>query len=334
MLIRVDANVEIGTGHVMRCLALGQAWQDAGGQVDLAAAEITPALQARISLERFCQFAVPFGIGSSEDAGYTADLARSRLAQWVVIDGYGFNAGYQERVRRSGAKILVIDDFGEREGYSADIILNQNLSAAEALYKNCGAQTRLLLGTSFVLLRREFRSWVDWSRKVPAKAHHLMVTMGGSDPDGITARISGTFSVTGLQNTFIMGGSTRDWPDSRHVDRALILKDQQDMASIMAKADIMIICCGGTLWESLFMGCATLAYTRNPVQEEIMKSLQECEAARWLGAESDLDCESLKQAVTDIAASKRVRGQMCSEGRKIVDGRGTQRVLLALEQFS
>ncbi len=29
LLIRADANVRMGTGHVMRCIALGQAWQDA-----------------------------------------------------------------------------------------------------------------------------------------------------------------------------------------------------------------------------------------------------------------------------------------------------------------
>ena len=33
LVIRADANGSVGTGHLMRCLALGQVWRDHGGQV-------------------------------------------------------------------------------------------------------------------------------------------------------------------------------------------------------------------------------------------------------------------------------------------------------------
>jgi len=31
VIFRADANAQMGTGHLMRCLALAQAWQDASG---------------------------------------------------------------------------------------------------------------------------------------------------------------------------------------------------------------------------------------------------------------------------------------------------------------
>ena len=45
MLVRADATMAIGSRHVMRCLALAQGWQDAGGDVTLAAASLGDALR-------------------------------------------------------------------------------------------------------------------------------------------------------------------------------------------------------------------------------------------------------------------------------------------------
>ena len=53
LLIRVDASTQIGTGHLMRCLALAQAWKDASGQVVFITACHSEALLQQLREERF-----------------------------------------------------------------------------------------------------------------------------------------------------------------------------------------------------------------------------------------------------------------------------------------
>ncbi len=49
LVIRADANTKIGTGHVMRCLALAEARQETGGDVYFLTAFKLPAIETRLT---------------------------------------------------------------------------------------------------------------------------------------------------------------------------------------------------------------------------------------------------------------------------------------------
>lgn len=331
ILIRADASVEIGTGHVMRCVALAQAWQDEGGEAVFAMVKSTPAIVARLSAEGFQHCSVPACAGTDEDAKCTVNLARAHSAEWIVLDGYHFGAGYQELIKSGGRKLLCIDDLGECECYFADLVLNQNLNASEDLYRNRQTSTRLLLGMRYALLRQEFVKWHTWSRDIPALAQRILVTIGGSDPNGLTRKLLELPEFPGLISTFVLGGSAREPPEFQESPAAELIRDQGDMAQIMARSDIAVICGGGTLWESLFMGCATLSYTRNPVQNEIMEQLDQMGAVVDLGNIDDFERNALGANVADLASSSQRRRAMSGLGRQLVDGRGAERVLSLLQ---
>ena len=90
LIIRADASIAIATGHVMRCLALAEAWQDAGGNVVFAMAESTPAIEARLHLEGMEIVQLNASPNSIEDARTVSALANDRQATWVIVDGYRF----------------------------------------------------------------------------------------------------------------------------------------------------------------------------------------------------------------------------------------------------
>src|SRR5262245_33865261 len=111
LLIRADASASIGTGHVMRCLALAQAWSRTGGSVSLAAAEITSALQARLLQEGFETLHLNVEPGGKQDATSTIEAACRQNADWIVVDGYHFGGEYQCIITAAGIHMLFVDDY-------------------------------------------------------------------------------------------------------------------------------------------------------------------------------------------------------------------------------
>jgi UDP-2,4-diacetamido-2,4,6-trideoxy-beta-L-altropyranose hydrolase len=333
LLVRADAGVAIGSGHVMRCLALAQAWQDAGGRAVFVLAETLPALQSRLCAEGVTIRHLNVPPGGVADAATTGAWSRELAAKWVVVDGELFEAEYVERLRADGTAVLLIDDFGTAEKYSADIILNQNLGASPDLYyRKTGA--RLLLGTEYILLRREFRRQTA-TPKSAKRGNHLLITFGGTDPDNLTLKAIRALRCLGdeLEITVAVGGGNPRLAELRQAMAGLngrLLVDVADMAELMSACDLAVICAGGTLWELLHMGCAVLSYSRNPVQAALIADLAKAGAVANLGAIAHFTEAGLRAAIAPIAGSATARERMRVAGQRIVDGDGVPRVLRLL----
>jgi UDP-2,4-diacetamido-2,4,6-trideoxy-beta-L-altropyranose hydrolase len=170
ILVRADGDAEIGTGHVMRCLALAQAWSKGGDDACFASAKISPSLEQRLLEEKIVTSKIQAAIGGEKDAAQTIDLARKLGAAWIVADGYRFGSKYQKQINAAGFRLLLLDDYGHTGHYYADYVLNQNLSVDRKIYADRESFTRLLVGPRYALLRSEFAAWRDWNRETQASA--------------------------------------------------------------------------------------------------------------------------------------------------------------------
>lgn len=324
----------MGTGHVMRCLALAQAWQDSGGTAVFAMVEPLPSLRERLFSEGMDVVPVEALPASGDDAGCVAELANQRAAAWVVVDGYHFDADYQRELKAAGLQILFLDDNGQAGPYAADVVLNQNANAHKNLYPDCEPYTRLLLGSRYVLLRREFEPWREWVREVPDFGRKILITMGGSDPDNITLKAIEALTkagVEGLEATVVVGGCN---PHLESLERRIsaagrfirLCRNATDIPELMAWADVALAAAGGSLWELLFMGCPVLSYARNVVQGGIVAELGWQGVVQDLGHPESFDPASLGAAIAELARSRERRRRMSELGRDRVDGRGAGRI--------
>jgi UDP-2,4-diacetamido-2,4,6-trideoxy-beta-L-altropyranose hydrolase len=338
LLVRADVSTRIGTGHVMRCLALAQAWQDQGGAVRFALAGPVNPLEARLADEGMSVSRISADPGSNDDARATIGLASNENASWVVVDGYHFGARYQRLLRDAGHRLLVLDDYGHSEHYAADAVLNQNLGADESLYENREAHTRLLLGPRHALLRREFREWRQWRRQVPPSARNVLVTLGGADPDNVTGKVIEalrSLENAGLQSTVVVGASNPHLPALEAAVRGCedvirLCRGVTDMPSLLAWADMAIGAGGSSSWERAFLGLPSLIIVLADNQVDLARN---CAAAGlgWdIGWHHALKPARITEAIMELAGQADIRAAMASQGHDLVDGRGSERVVAFL----
>jgi len=337
LLIHADASIAIGTGHAMRCLALAQAWQDAGGKTVIAMAEATSAIEDKLRREDVEVVRLDVAPGTDGDAIGTVSLAEQRQAAWVTVDGYQFDSAYQATLKSKDLRLMLIDDGGRAGPYSADLVLNQNAHAAEALYGQRAAYTQLLLGLDYAMLRRQFASWRNWQREIPAAGHRILVTMGGSDSGNFTLRVMEALPMVemeSLEAAVVVGGSN---PHGRALEAAAksghavrLAKNADNMPELMARADLAVSAAGTTCWEMCFLGLPAVVVDLAANQRPVAQRLNELGVACYLGSSRNCSTERIARDLKRLLADAEARSRMCRRGRELVDGRGAARVCAAM----
>ncbi len=331
VVIRADASVKNGTGHIMRCLALGHALKRDGNEVCFAVKECPDALLKKIKSDSFSILRIKAKAGSIADALELAKSAKRRKSFWIVVDGYHFTDKYQDSIKEAGLHLLFIDDYGHCRTYSADIILNQNLYAGTHFYPEPDTFTRILLGTQYALLRPDFRQYRNWKREISEKAVRILLTLGGSDPDNTTLRLLKALKKLNFEVKAVVGGAN---PHLKSLEKEIkkspdlkILKNVSDMPALMAWADIAITSGGSTCWETCFMGLPNIITYCADNQKPIAMSLDSAGAAINLGHNKDLTEKKFAATLRKLSEDIETRKMMSEKGRLLVDGTGADRVI-------
>jgi len=335
LVIRADASPQIGAGHVMRTLALAQAWLARGGGATLVGA-VSGGILERV---RGCGVEV---VAEPLDAHRLLDLLEEKGGRsWLVLDGYHFDAGYVAVVRGAGYPLLFVDDNAEWPLYEADLVLNQNVYA-EGLDYRAAPHTGLLLGTRYALLRSEFLDWRGQERTFPDMGRRVLVTLGGSDPENVTERVlEGLASIpgAGLEVRAVVGHANPHLESlerfrERSGLRLELLRSVDDMPSLMAWADLAVTAGGSTAWELAYMGLPACLVTIAENQRRNVETLHERGAGIGCGWSHELEPRELGQVVGALAADPARRRAMSEIGRRLVDGRGADRVIDAMRAIA
>ncbi|PIX66608.1 MAG: UDP-2,4-diacetamido-2,4,6-trideoxy-beta-L-altropyranose hydrolase [Sphingomonadales bacterium CG_4_10_14_3_um_filter_58_15] len=240
---RVDSSIAIGSGHVMRCLALAGELARRGRRCVFVMRDLPGAVIPRVFAEGHeihllsppafgAAFGAAFGIAADagvgaatggrcydawlgapwrDDATSSAAFFATRPISWVVVDHYALDARWQGVARAAGARILAIDDLADRP-HAADMILDQTLGRATMDYAALAPlASEILAGPGFALQRPEFSRLRDrsLSRRAGGRIENVLVSMGGMDRTNMTGRMLEALDPIseGLSATVVLGAS-------------------------------------------------------------------------------------------------------------------------------
>ena len=356
IIFRVDASIQIGTGHVMRCLTLANALkkedkqcfficrqhqghlipliEDSGYKV--LALPIPSKVWLPSSSDQLLHHAKWLGVDMLDDAEQTLKLLDSENIQtidYLILDHYALDKHWENKLKPYSKNIMVIDDLADRQ-HSCDLLLDQTFARSKEDYKKLVPEKcTILAGSQYALLRPEFAKWREYSlkRRVKPEFKKLLIAMGGVDPDNYTGKILEELSSCELPKdltiTVILGKT------APHLDRVKVLAlsiplsinvktGVNNMAEIMANNDIAIGAAGATTWERCCLGLPTIQVVIAKNQKLISKSLSIRGVISCL-----VDLTELSVKLEDV---KKNYSKMFLSSLSISDGNGSKRVFQKL----
>ena len=345
LLIRADATPRMGTGHVMRCLALAQAAQDLGMDVRFLARVEVPWVQERLRAERMPLAELDDAVPREESPDVLLNhLARTNCAPsdtWVVLDGYHFTFACQRAVQGAGYRLLVIDDYAHLPEYSADLLLNQNPGAEDLPYM--GKIGQKLLGPKFALLRREFREArareahvasllspgnisEQTCREQPCR--NILMTLGGGDFIEYLEAVAREMNIPAMNDCtvrVVQGAMNAERIRLAFEDcpaRLDILPRVHDMPALLLDTDLCITAGGSTCWELCCLGVPFLTVEVAENQRGICAWLEKNSVAPRLSP------ITLRQ----LRAHAEKRTEYANAASRLVDGKGAAVVLSRMRE--
>lgn len=368
VVFRADASLQMGSGHVMRCLTLADALKAQGAdchfisrehaghllevirqrghKVNSLVAHLQPAQAAIKSIVKEAPsqqqeppHAAWLGSTWQTDAQETAVILASLQPDWLVVDHYALDQRWEETLAPHYRKLMVIDDLADR-AHNCDLLLDQNLGRQPQDYANLvPAHCKVLVGPQHALLRPEFAALRAYSlqRRDQPALKNILITMGGVDQPNATGQVLQALKGCALPQdcriTVVMGQQAQWLQQVRALAQDMhwpteVLVNISDMAQRMADSDLAIGAAGSTSWERCCLGLPTLMVVLAENQKLGAKALQEATAALLIGDVNDIAMK-LPLAINPSASHHRLQ-EMSTATAAITDGRGVDKVLKAM----
>ena len=323
VLCWMDAGPGVGLGHVSRTIALVEALGERG----LTSRCILPDDPTARAWLRMLNLRVT-GMLPEGEPPLPHVLAAAGGADAIVVDVRHPLERAEVRALGGTRPVLVVDNPGPGV-FNADLVL--------VPFGHARGE-RWLAGPEYVPLRRAFRLAGDLRGSRGATSPVVLVSMGGSDPGGLTVPAVEAVGLARarcprLSARVVANPASPVWSRLPAVLRRFDFPpawpvDPDGMVTQLAEADVAVLAMGVTVYEAMACGVPAVVLCRTADDVTHARALAAHGAVVCLGQHwSD---ERIATTVAELLDAPERRVAMSEAGRALVDGRGAERVAARL----
>ncbi len=347
--IRVDADSQIGIGHLKRCLTLFSQLTIDGFNVRLIGR--APFGKEIESLLRGIPISWLQFSGASprdheiRDAEATLSIIgrQSDRPSRVILDHYGLGESWESLIREAGHRVLVIDDFRNRR-HCADVLVSDTNRPFNPALNQCPGTVRVLVGADYALVDPAFAYAEEHLSSLKAKKR-ILISYGGSDPTDETTKALEAVRLVRLNEVsrdligevdVVVGhGNTRKGSVSRlakQIQDVIVHLSPGSLAPLMRQADLLLIAGGNSMVEGLTLRKPCLVTRTSNNQSLMVDQLLEQQAIFLLGSHKDVRPGDVVNAVTKFLFEYEQHASVV-KARPFFDNLGARRISAAIQQL-
>lgn len=330
--IRADANPQIATGHIMRCLSLADALREHNENVIFVTAE--PYVQRLIQTRGYlCEVLGTAYDRMEEELPVFIPLLEQNRPKLVILDSYFVTPKYMEAIKNI-VPLLYIDDLNSFD-YPADAVVNYNIYGPELPYPQ---NKRYFLGPRYAPLRKEFQGL--GRRVVREQAENILISTGGTDQYHIALRCAEYLQehppCEKMNFHFVLGAMNRDVAKLEQIAENCpfikLHRQVTDMSSLMLRCDVAISAAGSTLYELCACGLPTVTYILADNQIPGARAFQKAGLMSYAGdIRYDTDfTTSVFSLLRYLMNDRETRYRVSDSMQKLVDGNGAKRLGMSI----
>ncbi len=336
ILFRVDATRTSGFESFWRCLTFSAALQRRRRPTYFLSKLEPKSLAFAVKRIGNNWLGTNTSIGSEQDLDELISEVRRLQPGAVVLDGQYVSESYVEAVQNEGPMVLLMDHIADRR-FPSRLVVNPLLSPGREQYDVVpGAQ--ILLGSRYSLVRPEIRRLRPLRAQEPVPPFRAMIALGDDDPHEQSLDLAKLMLTTpGVERVDIIARPHHPQLEQMQ-ELAQANEDKLEIATEPSEVAARVIRChfavtSGDTWslELACVGIPQLVIVQDESHWPTAQQLEEEGAATCLGWHETLSAKTIREAAVEILDDPFERKSMSRCGRRLIDGRGADRLVNGLE---
>jgi spore coat polysaccharide biosynthesis protein SpsF len=322
--ILTEGGKGIGLGHIRRCLVIAHALKKNGLNIFFCVNDDPSAI------EWIRRGGMDYKVVSLTGADSLHAIANDNCP--VLVDTKKPVSGLLRSAKTQGCKVILMDNRTDAR-FESDVAIYPSAVANNDL-DWAGFKGTVIRGAEYIPIAKSFTEMRQkYDCRVLSSPYHVLITMGGSDPNRLTHRVLSSLLQSDITLCIkaVVGPAFSTDPLLNDIEKKQhpnveFIRDRDDLAAYMAESHICITAVGTTVFELAYMGVPTLVLSNYRTDEADMLAFEKLGIALPIGYFGSVSDYEIRHAADSLLRDRTLWENMSRRGKILIDGHGAARI--------